>query len=79
MRLGLRFARSQIRVLRNIRDWAKANRVPGDLSLYDKAIESTEDNEPLVVMCDSRDEVEEMAAMFVNLGCKRPAIEDLNG
>lgn len=79
MRLGLRFARSQIRTLRNIRDWAKANDVPGDLSLYDKAIESTEDNEPLVIQCDNRDEVEQMAAAFVTLGVKRPAIEDLNG
>jgi hypothetical protein len=79
MKLGLRFSRSQIRTLRNIRDWAKANDVPGDLSLYDKAIESVEDNEPLVVICDDRAEVEQMAAAFVNLGVKRPAIEELSG
>lgn len=79
MTLGLRFSRSQVKVLRGIRDWATANRLEGDLSLYDKAIESTEIGEPLVVHCSDPAEVEEMADLFVRLGCKRPAVEQLSG
>lgn len=78
MTLGLRFPRSQARVLRAIGE--EAERMgQGDISLYFKAAESAEIGEPLIVKCEARDEVERMAALFATLGCRRPAIEELNG
>lgn len=79
LKLGLRFAKSQARVLRSIREQAEAKDVPGDLSLYEKAAESAEQGEPLVIHCTDPAEVEHMAAMLVALGVKRPAIEELSG
>lgn len=75
---GLRFNRASARTLRNLAEQAKGHG-QGDVGLYFKAAESTEIGEPLVVKCESRDEVELMAALFTRLGVKRPAIEDLNG
>lgn len=75
---GLRWPRSQARVLLNISEEA-ARHGQGDVSLYLRAAESVADNEPLVVHCEGRAEIEQMAALFVALGVRRPAIEDLNG
>lgn len=77
IRLGLRFSKSQARVLRNLATWCRANGVPGDIALYDRAAESAEDGEPLVVHCNDPAEVEQMQAAFVTLGVKRPVIEQL--
>lgn len=77
IRLGLRFSRSQARVLRNLAEWCKANGVPGDVTLYERAAESAEDGEPLVVHCNDPSEVEQMQAAFVTIGIKRPTIEQL--
>lgn len=79
LQYGLRFNRAQARVLRNLHD-----RVVGeglsehDAGLYLLAAQSCEQGEPLVVKCSSRDEVEEMAAVFARLGVRRPTVEDLN-
>lgn len=77
MRLGLRFARSQRRVLKNIRDGA-LEAGQGDVGLYDRAIEAAETGEPLIVVCERASEVEHMAALFAYLGCRRPVIEELS-
>lgn len=78
MVMGLRFRKSQARVLRNIAEWARANDLPGvDATLYDKAAESAAAGEPLVVHCENREEVEGMAAGFVLLGVARPEIDEL--
>jgi len=78
--MGLRFRKSQVRVLRNLIDWIEGNDVPGiDVSLYRKAMEAAAEGEPLLVHCDGREEVEEMAAAFVRLGLARPTIDELAG
>jgi hypothetical protein len=77
--LGLRFSRSQARVLRNLASDLRARRPPGiDISLFDKAAESAADDEPLVVLCDDPAEVELMAQLFADLGIKRPTIDGLS-
>jgi len=82
IRMGLRFAKSQARTLRNIAEHLRtldpATNVV-DISLFDKAADSAAEGEPLIVMCSDPDEVREMAAVFVRLGVKEPDVEDLNG
>ncbi len=78
--MGLRFRKSQARVLRHLVDQLKATNLPGvDISLYEKAAEAARDGEPLLVHCDSREEVELMAAAFTRLGVARPEIDELAG
>lgn len=78
LRLGLRFSKSQARVLRNLADQLRSTRAPGvDISLFDKAAESAARCEPLEVWCQDPSEVLMMAELFVRLGVKRPAIDDL--
>jgi hypothetical protein len=78
--LGLRFPRSQARLLHNIATDLRAMRPIGvDISLFDKAAESATEGEPLVVRCTTRDEVERMAHGFTLWGVQRPAIDELNG
>lgn len=76
--VGLRFRRSQTRLLRNLVDHLEATNLPGvDISLYEKAREAAEAGEPLIVHCESREEVEAMAAGFVAVGVGRPEIDEL--
>lgn len=78
--LGLRFSRTAGRRLNDLADQLRSTRPAGiDVSLFDKAAESAEQDEPLVVRCSSRDEVEQMAQLFSDLGIERPAIDELNG
>lgn len=78
--MGLRFRKSQVRVLRNLVEWVEGNDVPGiDVSLYRKAMEAAAAGEPLLVHCNGREEVEAMAAAFVRLGVARPTIDELAG
>jgi hypothetical protein len=77
--LGLRFSRSQARILDNIAEDLRSRRPDGiDISLFDKAAESARDGEPLVVLCDHREEIEKMARGFELWGIKRPVIEELS-
>jgi hypothetical protein len=74
--MGLRFRKSQRQTLRNVADYLHATKPPGvDISLFEKAAESAEEEEPLLVHCDSRAEVEAMAAWFVRIGVAEPSIE----
>lgn len=75
--LGLRFRRSDVRVLTAIRN-AAAERGQGDVGLYDKAVAATQIGEPLVVVAETVDEVRTMAALFGTLGCRQPVIEEIN-
>jgi len=81
MRVGLRFSRSQARILRNLVAQLRADPPRGDfdISLFDKAAEAAENGEPLHVLCSDRDEAERMAAGFVLWGVKRPSMELLRG
>jgi hypothetical protein len=76
--IGLRFPRSQIRMLRNLIISVRTLRPKGvDVGLYEKALESAEAGEPLVVLCSNRGEAEMMADGFVRLGLRRPEVDVL--
>lgn len=78
--LGLRFPRSQIRILRNIVEQLRVERPEGvDISLFEKAHDSAVEGEPLQVRCSTRDEIEAMAHGFTLWGLRRPEIDELNG
>lgn len=77
---ALRFARSSVRILRNIVRDLEARQPEGvDISLFVKALESAELDEPLVVAFNERSEIELMADGFTRWGLNRPAIDELNG
>jgi len=78
--MGLRFRKSQARMLRNLTDQLKERDLPGvDISLFEKAAQAAAAGEPLLVHCESREEVELMAAAFAQLGVARPQIDELAG
>lgn len=78
--MGLRFRKSQRRALRKLADDVGSLNLPGvDASLFEKAAQAAAEGEPLLVHCDSREEVEAMAAQFVQLGVVRPTIDELTG
>lgn len=78
--MGLRFRKSQARTLRHLVEQLEQADLPAvDISLYEKAAQAARDGEPLLVHCESRDEVEAMAAGFARLGVVRPEIDELAG
>lgn len=79
MNIGLRFSKSQARVLNAIAARAKTKDLKADVTLFEKAADSAKKGEPLIVGCNSVDEVKRMAEGFVLLGVKRPTLEELSG
>lgn len=80
IKVGLRFDRSEIPLLRDIAEQLKAERRGvEDVSLFEKAADSAEMNEPLIVLCSNKQEAERMAHGFTRWGIERPAIDELNG
>jgi hypothetical protein len=80
IKVGLRFGAAEAPLLRNIADQLRAERRPfTDISLFDKAAESAEQDEPLIVVCSSPLEAERIAHGFTRWGIERPAIDELNG
>lgn len=80
MRLGLRFDHRDTAPLRSIAEQMKSERrAEQDIGLFEKAAESAEQNEPLIVECSSKREIERMAQGFTYWGVARPAIDELNG
>lgn len=77
LRFGLRFSRRQAGRLRATAHVAR--QCGKDAEVFDRAAESAERGEPLEVLCVSRDEAEQIAAVFVLGGFERPVIDDLNG
>lgn len=77
--LGLRFARSQRRVLTALVQRAEAGELTAAAELFRKAAHAAGTGEPLIIVCQTRDEAVAMADGFVMYGVKRPVIEQLNG
>lgn len=73
--VGLRFPRSAARVLRNV---AAEYRGKLDVGLYEKAAESAERGDPLVVRFTRREEIDRMVDAFAVLGVPRPAVDELS-
>lgn len=80
IKVGLRFGAAEAPLLRNIADQLRSERRGfEDISLFEKAAESAEQDEPLIVVCASKLEAERIAHGFTRWGIERPAIDELNG
>jgi hypothetical protein len=81
IRVGLRFARRDARLLRLLADRVRA----GDLgqqavNTFAHAAEAAESGEPLIVICEhNADEALLMAAGYAQYGVTHPAVEELTG
>ena len=73
---ALRFPRSQELRLRAVDAEVEARGM--DAVLYHTAADSAERDEPLRLLGADRDEAEQIAALFVQCGFDRPAIDELN-
>lgn len=80
LKLGLRFAQGEATRLRSIVDQLHAERrAAEDIHLFEKAAESAEQDEPLILVCTHAEEAERVAHGFTRWGIQRPAIDQLNG
>jgi hypothetical protein len=79
MMMGLRFQKSQARILRNLAERAKARELAGAVSLFEKAAEAAAAGEPLLVACTAPEEAVAMAAGFSQYGVVPPTIEHRSG
>lgn len=80
MRFGLRFDPQDASYLRAVARQIKGGQRRGEtVGGLDHAAEAAETGEPLIVHCESAQEVKQMAARFVRLGCSMPAIDELTG
>lgn len=74
-RVPLHFRKQDAPVLLAHARWCEANGVEkDDTTLFVLAAKAANDEEPLVVACTSRDEVERIADLFTRLGIERPSI-----
>lgn len=79
MVLGLRFAKQDSRLLRQLAGSVRNGELAGmAANVFDQAAISAERQEPLEVHCDSPMEAVEMAALYSLHGCAQPVIEELN-
>jgi hypothetical protein len=77
LKLGLRFARSETRKLRDIATRARSEGLAIDMGLFEQAADSAETGEPLIVICDEPEDGARMADGFILWGIERPAVEEL--
>lgn len=84
-RIGLRFRKSQARILRNvvhrIRSGDMASRTEREqaVNLFEQAAKAASTGEPLIVVCSDPVEAIAIADGFTRWGVVRPAVEELNG
>lgn len=76
--LGLRFRRSQARLLRDLAERAKAGELPGAVSLFANAANAAGKGELLIVGGDSVDEIRALAQGFAIYGVTVPTVEMLS-
>jgi hypothetical protein len=80
LKLGLRFRRSQHRVLAAIAQ--RLEQVPNahdQITLFKLAAEAAKTGEPMIFICSNALEAELAAAAFPQWGAARPTIETLSG
>lgn len=77
--VGLRFTRADGPLLRSIFDRLISEGRTEDAGLFDAAAQSAERDDPLELVCNTRDEAERIAHGFTRWGIERPAIDELNG
>lgn len=79
-RIGLRFDRRDLLLLRTLARRAEHRELGQEqVQTFSSAADAASTGEPLIVICNSRLEVELMADGYVRLGCRRPVLEALSG
>ena len=78
-RVGLRFARSDLKILSTLAHRAAAKEMPEAVGLFRNAAAAAATGEPLVVRCSNVVEAMMIADGFTQYGVQRPAIEQLSG
>jgi hypothetical protein len=76
-KVALRFDRKEAPMLRAWADAVEAE--GGNPSIFNAAAESAERDDPLELHGFSKQDVEQVAQEFVQIGLDRPAIDELNG
>lgn len=77
-KIGLRFRKSQARILRNLVQRMKSEGIDREsISLFESAQLAAQTGEPLIVVCHDPMEVELMAAAFPRWGVVAPTMERL--
>lgn len=78
-RIGLRFDRRDVRLLRELTRRAEQRELGQEqVQTFSSAADAARTGEPLIVICNSRLEVELMAAGYVRFGCRRPVLDALD-
>jgi hypothetical protein len=79
LKVGLRFRKSDARLLRHLADRVRNGEIQGTLSTFENAAEAARSGEPLIVVCDVLEEAHQMAALYRGCGTSMPAVEALSG
>lgn len=80
VRIGLRFRRSQARLLRDLAERCKVNDLGAQhVATFEQAAQAAASGEPLIVICMEPIEAVAMADGYTRFGVVRPSIEQLNG
>jgi len=80
IRIGLRFRRSDARLLRDLADRVRQGEMGEQhVSTFRDAADAAATGEPLIVLCEEPFEAEMMADGYARFGVPRPAIEELTG
>lgn len=77
--IGLRFRKSQARVIRNVIAGLRERGLTQPIGLFTQAAEAAQSGEPLQVRAQNLEEAQKLAATFTVFGIARPAIEPLSG
>lgn len=78
LKVGLRFKRSQARILRNLAARVRNGEIAnGHAAVFEQAAQAASTGEPLIVVCKDPMEAQMMAAGYAQYGVVAPTIEEL--
>jgi hypothetical protein len=79
IRVGLRFARADERLLRGLAAAVRRGEIQGDVATFEGAADAARTGEPLIVYCNNTSEAHIMRDLYVRIGCQPPALDTLTG
>ena len=79
LKVGLRFKRSQARLLRHLAARVRNSELPNShAAIFDAAAQAASTGEPLIVICRNQMEAQMMAAGYTQYGVTAPTIEQVS-
>ena len=75
----MRFARADEPILRGLAAAVRRGEIQGDVQTFESAAIAASTGEPLIVYCNDVSEAQMMAALYVRVGCRPPALDILTG